>query len=69
MQQISPQTVVRSLLIAIQIISQHRLQIIGHLEGCFRLALDLVYSHTLRVLNQRQAVGKVDVEYSLIKKG
>jgi hypothetical protein len=43
----------------------HGLEVLGHLEWCFGLALDLVDGDAVGDLDQGQAVGEVDVEDGL----
>lgn len=44
---------------------QHGLQVLGHGEGSFRLALDLVDGDAIGDLDKGQAVGKVNVKDTL----
>jgi hypothetical protein len=44
---------------------QHRLEVLGDVEGSFCLALDLVNGDAFCDLNKGKAIGKVDVEDTL----
>jgi hypothetical protein len=44
---------------------QHRLDVVGDLEGRFSLGLDLVYGNAIGQLDQGEAFRPVDVEYTL----
>ena len=43
----------------------HRQQRLGNLKRRLRLALDLVYRHAVRDLDERQALGEVDIKHAL----
>lgn len=44
---------------------QHRLQVFRNVERRLGLALDLVHSHAIRNLDQREAMSKVNIKDSL----
>ena len=45
---------------------QHRFDVVGHGKGRLGLGLDFFHRDALRKLDQRQAVGEVDVEDTLL---
>jgi hypothetical protein len=44
---------------------QHWLNIVRNLEWSFRLRFDLLDRHTIRQLDQGQAISKVDIKHAL----
>lgn len=53
------------LLLLLFLFLQHRLDVLGHLEWRFGLALDFLHGHAVGELNEGQAIGKVDVKDAL----
>lgn len=43
----------------------HDDQVVGHDKGRTRLGFDLVHGDALGMLNQSQAIGKVDIKHGL----